>query len=141
METTSISYPYPILIAQVNKSRIALWFGLNAILTISDVLLASLQKHCQHKAVRNQATAALLLDTTALLDQDTTGLCNAATLRKEDKLLRLRLQMPDHDGGYNHSRVKVDSLDWIPDDESRSKEWKNHVRTNETELEDLNALL
>ena len=89
METTGISIPYSVLTAEISTSRIATWFGLNVVLTISGLLLASLQTRCQHKVVRDPATAVLLLDTTALQDQDTTGLCNAVTLRKEDKSLRL----------------------------------------------------
>lgn len=141
MEITNISNPHAVLIAQVNEPRIALWFGLNAVLPISGVLLALLQKRCQHKAVRDPSTAALLLDTTALLDQDTTGLCNAATLRKGDKSLRLRLQMPDHGGLYNHPRIKVENLDQLPHYESRRKEWKKHAPKDETELDDLDVLL
>ena len=140
METTVISNPYPVLIAQVNRFRIVLWFGLNAVLTVSGILLALLQKHCQHKAVRNPAIAALLLDTTALLDQDTTGLCNAVTLRKEDKSLRLRLQIQNHDVVYEHPRINVDNLDQLPPYESRRKEWKNYAQKNELELQGLNAL-
>lgn len=127
METTGISFPYPVLIAQVNEPRIVIWLGLNAVLTISGLLLALLQKRCQHKTVRDPATAALLLDTTALLDQDTTGLCNAITLRKEDKSLRLRLQMSNQDGLYDHPRVKVDNLDQLPHHKSRRKKGKKHA--------------
>lgn len=111
MAVTNISKPYPVLIAQVDKLRIAVWFALNAVLPISGILLAFLQRRCRHKAVRDPAIAALLLDTTALLDQDTNGLCNAVDLQKEDRSLRLRLllQMPSNHGElYHHPRIKVD---------------------------------
>lgn len=137
MEITKISTPFSVLTAQVSEPRIRLWFVLNALLTISGVLLALLQKRCQHNIVRDPAAVALLLDTTALLDQDTTGLCNAVTLRKEDKSLRLRLQMPYHDGYYSHPRIQIDTSDLLSQSENRRKQWKKHVKNDE----DLNALL
>ena len=132
--STGISFPHRVLIAKVNESRVGIWLGLNSVLTASSLLLALLQKRCQHKTVRDPATAALLLDTTALLDQDTTGLCNAITLR-EDKSLRLCLQMSNHDGLYDHPRVKVDNLDQLPDHKSRRKKGKKHApKKNETSI-------
>lgn len=116
MESTTISKPYPVLIAQVDEFRIFLWFALNAVLPVSGVLLALLQRRCRHKAVRDPALAALLLDTTALLERDVKGLCNAVVLKREEKALRMFLQLPEkHDDGgegggggvYHHPRIKV----------------------------------
>lgn len=109
MAVTEISTPYSILVAQVTTWRVLTWFGLNAFLTISGLLLAVLQRKCQHKTIRNPALAALMLDTNALLSQDTTGLCNAVTLRKRDGPLRLRLKPSNGSMFYRHARLDVDT--------------------------------
>lgn len=106
---TRISTPYPVLIAQVTSWRVSVWLGLNGALTISGLVLAILQRNCQHKTVRNPALAALMLDTSALLDQDTAGLCNAVSLRKKDGSLRLRLKTSDNNARYRHIRLEADA--------------------------------
>ena len=97
---TSVSTPYPVLIAQITNWRVYVRLALTGGLTISGLALEILQKQCQHKVIRNPALAALLLDTSALLDQDTTGLCNSVSLRKKDGSLRLRLSTSNNDARY-----------------------------------------
>ena len=109
MAVTEISTPYSILVAQVTTWRALTWFGSNAFLTVSGLLLAVLQRKCRNKTVRNPALAALMLDSSAPLGQDTTGLCNAITLRKRDGLLRLRIQPSNGNVPYKHARLDVDT--------------------------------
>jgi hypothetical protein len=109
MAVTEISTPYSILVAQITTWRVLTWFGSNAFLTISGLLLAVLQRKCQNKTIRNPALAALMLDTSALLSQDTTGLCNAVTLRKRDGPLRLRIKLSNGNVLYKHARLDVDT--------------------------------
>ena len=68
MKIIDISIFYSALIAEINTFKIATWFELNVLLTISELLFASLQTRCQHKIVRDPATTVLLFDTTALQD-------------------------------------------------------------------------
>lgn len=106
---TKISTPYSVLIARVTTWRVCAWLGLNLVLTISGLLLAVLQKNCQNKTVRDPALAALMLDTSALLSQDSTGLCNAVALRKGDNALRLRMEIPNSNARYRHARLIPDT--------------------------------
>jgi hypothetical protein len=109
MAVTEISTPYSILVAQITTWRVLAWFGSNSFLAISGLLLAVLQRKCQNKTIRNPALAALMLDTSALLSQDTTGLCNAITLRKRDGPLRLRIKPSNRNVLYKHARLDVDT--------------------------------
>ena len=48
-----------------------------------------------------------MLDTSELLKHDTSGLCNAVTLRKSDNALRLRIKVSEGRVDYRHPKVEM----------------------------------
>jgi hypothetical protein len=133
METSGIRTPTPVLIVQVNHLRVGTWFGLNASLTVSGILLALLQKRCRNKTVRNPVLAALLLDTTAIFHQDTTGLCNATSLQKADESLWMQCQRRSSEGAiYNHPRIEID-VSAAPRSKSTSAKNQSMIESYEVE--------
>jgi hypothetical protein len=85
------------------------WFALNRLLTVSGVLLAILQSTCAGKTVRNPALAALLLDSKAVLESDSDGLCNALELNRNDAHRRIKLVVSSEKyGAYQHPRLVPD---------------------------------
>ncbi len=106
---TAVAATIPVLVAHVARWRMLTWLGLNALLTISGILLAVLQSTCSGKTVRDPAMTALLLDSKAVLDSDADGLCNTGFLSKNDANCRIRLLVSSEiDGAYHHPRLVPD---------------------------------
>jgi hypothetical protein len=109
---TTAKAAFQVLNARVSKWRMLTWFGLNHLLTISGVLLAVLQSACAGKTVRNPALAALMLDTKAVLESDTSGFCNALELNKKDAHRRIKLVVSSEKSAtYHHPRLVLDIRD------------------------------
>ena len=107
--TTVLSPQYPVLVASITRWRVLLWLLLNASLTVSGVILAVLQISCQAKTIQNPPLSALMIDTSAVLQEDRNGLCNAAYADKRDAHLRLRLVVPGRTAEtYGHPFLKVE---------------------------------
>ena len=108
---TRIGTPIPVLIARVTSWRVFVWLGLNGALPLSGLILAFLQRKCQHKVICNPTLAALTLDSRDLRDQDVTGLDNAVSLRKKDGAPWSRLKVSDKTAGYSYIQLEVDVTD------------------------------
>ncbi|KAJ8118395.1 hypothetical protein OPT61_g597 [Boeremia exigua] len=107
---TKLSLPYPALAASIAKWRVLVWLLLNCLLTFSGILIVYLQKGTRAKTVRNPELSALLLDTKRLIEDDTSGLCNAVKADKTDNCLIMRLQCSDgNEAAYQHPYVEVRS--------------------------------
>jgi hypothetical protein len=105
MTATELKTPFPVLIADVKSWRVLAWFGINALLTVSGVVLVYLQGSCQGKTIRNTTLTPLVLDASAVLRRDTSGLCNAVDLNKQDESLRLRLVVSKNETHYSHPAI------------------------------------
>lgn len=89
-----------LLRALVSPWRMYTWLGINALLVLSGILLLVLQSTCEGKTVNDPVVAAILLDSSEVIANDATGLCNATDLGQgqsdADEKLKLFLRM---DGG------------------------------------------
>jgi hypothetical protein len=56
------------------------WFGINALLVASGVFPFVVQSTCRVKTVNNPVVASLIMDSSAVIDADETGLCNATDI-------------------------------------------------------------
>ncbi len=101
--------------ASVLRSRMYMWAGINLLLSLSGGLLIIVQGQCVRKPVVNTNIAAIMMDSSPLLEQDVNGLCNAVMLGKKDnrlKMLRLRKGVKEsrwsHDVLVNETREMQD---------------------------------
>jgi hypothetical protein len=123
--TTTLKRPVPVLVASISMWRAWTWLGINALLTVSGILLAVLQSQSQAKTVRNPVISALLLDTSRIIQHDTRGLCNAVDIDKADGRLRLRLVVPGNDGScYRHAYLDVENRQYEQLNQEDSQEQK-----------------
>lgn len=81
-----------VVSASIDKSKLYIWLAMNAMLTISAILVYIAQSASKTKTVRDSAIAALTIDMTEVTHtKRASGLCNAVSLSKMDhKLPRLR---------------------------------------------------
>ncbi|KAJ4303691.1 hypothetical protein N0V90_002592 [Kalmusia sp. IMI 367209] len=113
--TTVLRRPVPVLVASISTWRAWTWLGVNALLTVSSILLAVLQSQSQAKTVRDPVISALLLDTSHIIQHDRRGLCNAVDADKTDGQLRLRLIVPRKAGSlYRHAYLDVEDDQYEP---------------------------
>jgi len=106
---TTLKRPVLVLIASISKWRAWTWFGINALLTVSGILLVISQSRSRVKMVRNPMIYALLLDSSRVIRHDRRGLCNAVDADKTDGRLRLRLVVPRETGlSYRHAYLDVE---------------------------------
>ena len=104
MLKTDVMIPVLMSRAQVFHWRVYVWLGLNILLTLSGVLFIFVQRRGKKPLVVNVAIAALLLDTSRVLEIDKHGLCDLSQLTEEDsKIGTLRLQEE-----HGHRFVDVD---------------------------------
>ena len=85
--------PVQVVRASVSRWRMWLWLGLNALVTLSGLILMSWQATCKRKPVVDPVLAAVMLDPQKLLEEDRTGLCDATRLAIVDKgvgILKIR---------------------------------------------------
>ena len=90
MSQTKYMNPFPILEASVTKWRVLVWYTLN-LLTFSGAIMGLVESWCRFKTIRDPTLAALLLDTSAIVNHDESGLCNAVSLEGADEAQRVRL--------------------------------------------------
>ena len=109
---TRYQRPVPGLEARLSRVRVAAWCILNILFAFSAVLLYILQRDCDFKAVVKPWLSALILDTSAVIASDKTGLCNARELKWEDRSTYLRLvccdmKREDRTGknAYKHAEI------------------------------------
>jgi len=98
--TTSVTMPVPVLIAHVQLWRVYLWVVLNLMLTLSGILLLSVQYLCVNRLVVDTGIAVLLLDTQRVQEE----VSSLSKLTDEDSqigLLRLR-----NEGGKQYLDVE-----------------------------------
>ncbi|KLO81279.1 putative uracil permease [Fusarium fujikuroi] len=72
--------PSSLLKVRVSVWRLYAWLGINALLAVSGVLLLALQSRCRVKTVNGPVVASLMMDSSAVIDSDKTGLCNATDI-------------------------------------------------------------
>lgn len=101
---TQAMEPHPTLLrAQVSSWRMFTWLGINALFLLSGLLLLVLQSTCEGKTVNDPVVAALMLDSSGVIESDVTGLCNATDLGQSkgdaDAKLKLFLQMNGRNSG------------------------------------------
>ncbi|KAF5986297.1 multidrug resistance-associated abc transporter [Fusarium coicis] len=77
---TDIWQPSFLLQARVSTWRMYAWFGINALLVASGVFLFAVQSTCRVKTVNDPVVASLMMDSSAVIDTDETGLCNATDI-------------------------------------------------------------
>lgn len=107
--TTTLRRPVAVLVASVSKWRVWTWLVVNALLTVSGVLVAVLQSSSLAKTVRDPVVLALMVDNSHVLARDTSGLCNAQRIDKMDEKLRLKLVVPESEGTiYRHAYLDVE---------------------------------
>jgi hypothetical protein len=107
---TTLKRPVPVLMASISKWRIWTWLEINALITVSGIFLAVLQRGSQAETVRNTVISALLLDSSRVIQHDRRGLCNAVDMGKTDGQLRLRLVVPGRTGSsYRHAYLDVEN--------------------------------
>jgi hypothetical protein len=70
--------------AIVLRWRVYTWVAMNVMLTLSGILSIVLQIGCEKQMVADTAMAALLLDTSRVLENDKRALCDLSKLTKED---------------------------------------------------------
>ena len=112
---TTYQRPVPGLAAHLSKGRVIAWCILNLLLAVSAVLLSIVQRRCLFKAVVSPWLSALLLDTSALIDSDVVGLCNARKLGDQDKRTHLKLFCRDDEtrqDTYKHPVVVTQEKSW-----------------------------
>lgn len=88
--------------AEINFTMALIWFILNITTTLSAGILGLIQAKSTGKVIRNQVMTALLLDSTAVIANDETGLCNATKLSDKDKSLGLHLRIRSGSKQYLH---------------------------------------
>jgi hypothetical protein len=115
MTTTELKQPFAVLVADVVTWRVLAWFGINALLTISGVFLVYLQGKCLGKTVRDTTLTPLMLDSSAVLRRDASGLCNAVALNRQDQSLRLRLVVSKDKMHYTHPVI-------VPEEEEEEED-------------------
>ncbi|KAK7973928.1 hypothetical protein PG989_015776 [Apiospora arundinis] len=88
-EPVQVRQAQPVVRAVLNRPRLYLWLGLNGLVGVSALLVAWAQSRTTVAVpVRDTTLAPLLMDMSALTHTGTvSGLCNAGSLRKEDKKL------------------------------------------------------
>ncbi|CVL06973.1 uncharacterized protein FMAN_12060 [Fusarium mangiferae] len=72
--------PSSLLKVRVSVWRMYTWLGINALLVVSGVLLLALQSRCRVKTVNDPVVASLMIDSSAVINSDKTGLCNATDI-------------------------------------------------------------
>jgi hypothetical protein len=77
--------------ARLSLIRVAVWLGLNLMVTVSGLVFIVLQRGCQQSIVAEPALAALLLDTEDLQHAQERALCSFSHLEKDDDVGTLRL--------------------------------------------------
>ncbi|KAK0726162.1 hypothetical protein B0H67DRAFT_551532 [Lasiosphaeris hirsuta] len=101
--SSSKTTPFQIVQASVSAQRMWLWLALNALVTLSGLMLLCWQSSCKRKPVVDVVLAAVMLDPRELLDEDKTGLCNASRLTSADDavaILRLRRAMDERENSH-----------------------------------------
>jgi hypothetical protein len=99
------SVPVSVLHADLITWRVWLWLALKASLARSGLVLILMQRLCDTGVIQNSAVTALLLDSRAVIDQET-SLCDAAgSLTTKNMSLRLVLRTSQQTDGYQHSRL------------------------------------
>ncbi|KAF2800760.1 hypothetical protein K505DRAFT_331482 [Melanomma pulvis-pyrius CBS 109.77] len=76
-----------VVFANIDRGNLYIWLALNAMLTISALLVFLVQRLGKTKTIRDPTVAALTVDLTEITCRGAGGLCNAVTLSKEDKKL------------------------------------------------------
>ena len=108
--TTGISAPQSVIRASVSGSRMVAWLGMNLLLTIAGLILMWLQSRCVGKTVRDFTLAAVFMDPQEILQEDESGICNAVSISKQDRLLgAFRLvEVSASTSGWHHRRLALD---------------------------------
>ena len=108
MSQTKYMSPFPILKASVTKWRVLVWYAVNLLLTVSGMIMGLVESWCRFKTIRDPTLATLLLDTSAIIDHDDSGLCNAISLEGADGTRRVRLVVPSGSQiPYKHPYLEV----------------------------------
>ncbi|KAF5554636.1 multidrug resistance-associated abc transporter [Fusarium mexicanum] len=72
--------PSSLLQVRVSTWRMYAWLGINALLVASGVFLFAVQSRCTVKTVNDPVIASLMMDSSAVINYDKTGLCNATDI-------------------------------------------------------------
>jgi hypothetical protein len=91
--TVTVTEPVEAVRAFISKPRMYAWTAVNLLLTLSGTILVITQAQCKRKPVVDAVLAAIMMDTSVVRSNDSTGLCNAVKLQDSDKSVgKLRLQ-------------------------------------------------
>lgn len=87
-ETANYIPAQSVVAASINRSKLYIWLGMNATLTLSAILVFIGQSMASSKTIRNTTVAALTIDLSEIShSRQAAGLCNAASLSDEDQKL------------------------------------------------------
>lgn len=87
-ESTTFRSAESVVAASINRSKLYIWLGMNGGLTLSSLLVLLAQCKSRKKTIRNTDLAALMMDFGEIgHSKQAAGLCNAATLNKQDRKL------------------------------------------------------
>lgn len=94
-EPTTTRMAESVVRANVDRTRICIWFAMSAMLTASALLVAVAQHVSTTKTVRDTTLAALAMDLTKVTHSDHASECSAVALSKKDHML-VRLKWTDN---------------------------------------------
>ena len=106
-EPATVRSAEPVVRATVDRTRLTVWLGMSAMLTVAALLVAISQNSTTSTTIRDTILAAVTLDLTDVTHSGlASGLCNAAALRKEDHKLP-KLKWADNDESHSCQRRVV----------------------------------
>lgn len=82
-----------LLRARVSPWRMLMWLATNMLLVISGILLLSYQVTCDGKTVNDSVVAAMMTDSSEVIESDSTGLCNAMDVGQGHGKTQLKLRL------------------------------------------------
>ncbi|KAK1844498.1 hypothetical protein CCHR01_12891 [Colletotrichum chrysophilum] len=103
--------PVEALRAEVSSVRILSWLAISMLFVFSGFLVLVLDAFSDGKTVSNPVIAAIMLDSSGVIEADHTGLCNAVDISKDhgnDTEPRLRLEVSNGKAetrDYKHPRL------------------------------------
>ncbi|KAF4992032.1 hypothetical protein FDECE_13839 [Fusarium decemcellulare] len=95
---TEVRKPSLLLEAQVTTWRMYLWLGINLLLVVSGLFLAVIQSSCNAKTINDPVIATIMMDSSEVIIEDKSGLCNATDIGRghgnADMKLLLKFGVP-----------------------------------------------
>jgi len=76
--------PVQMLQASISGPRVYAWLAIQLLLGLAGMILLTIQRHCSRQVILDSPAAALVMDSTALLEHDTNGLTNMSYCTARD---------------------------------------------------------